>query len=460
MTETPTVSPASRGPLARKFIELGKLSWPIVVSRVGFLLLSVVDTILVGHYATDALAAISITHAVADTYMLIAAGMLMGILVVASISMGKSEPREAGLALRRGVRYSLGLGVGASLLALATLPLLTAFGVQAKLASQVSELMMIVVFGLVPMLIYIAYSFFLEGISKPLPATWVMLAGNLVNAALAYGLIYGKLGLPELGAAGSAWATTIVRVLLGAALCYYVHRLMPERDTYGVNAPFKWSWSGWEMQRQIGYGGGLSFGIEAGAFMLLALMAGAVSPVTAAACAILVNIRSTLFMVPMGVGFATSIQVGMGYGQQDLAEINRSTWAGIVLGVGATAAASVFVGLWPQPLLSLYSDDEALVAIAAGVMGLLAVTLLLDAWQAVMSNALRGREDALAPTLLQGIAYLLVMIPLCWFLMLYQQRGLAGLVESLLVGNLLASVLMTMRHWHLNGRARLVPVAA
>lgn len=460
MSDHASLSQAGSSPLVRKLLDLGRLSGPIVVSRVGFLLLSLVDTMLVGHYATDALAAISITHAVADTYMLIAAGMLMGILVIASIAIGKAEPLDAGLALRRGVRYAIGLGIGASLLTLASLPLLAVFGVQPDLAAQVSELMLIVVLGLTPMLLYIAYSFFLEGVSKPMPATIVMLGGNVINAGLAYGLIYGAFGLPEMGAVGSAWATTVVRLLLGAAICFYVHRLMPERDRYGVNAPFKWSWAGWEMQRKIGYGGGLSFGIEAGAFMLLAMMAGAVSPVAAAACAVLVNIRSTLFMVPMGVGFATSIQVGMGHGQQDMGEINRSTWAGMLLGVGATAVASIFLGAWPEPILSLYSDDRALLAAAAGVMGLLALAMSLDAWQAVMSNALRGREDALVPTLLQGVAYLLVMVPLCWLLMLQQQRGLAGLVGSLLIGNLVAAVLMTLRHWHLNRRTQLVAVPA
>lgn len=209
------------------------------------------------------------------------------------------------------------------------------------------------------------------------------------------------------------------------------------------------------MQRQIGYGGGLGFGVEALAFMLLAVMAGSVGPVVAAACAILVNIRSTLFMIPMGIGFATSIQVGMAYGQNDLADIKRSTWMGIVLGVGITTMVSIMMCVWPGQLLSIYSDDGALVVVAAQVMLLLALTLPLDAWQAVMSNALRGREDAMMPTILQSIAYLAVMSPLCWFLMLNQQRGLTGLVESLLVGNIVAAVLMTFRYRELNMRLRL-----
>ena len=455
MTYSTPESSSTSSLLKRKLLELGKLSGLIVVSRLGFLLMSVVDTVLVGRYATETLAAISITHAIADTYMLIAAGMLMGILVTASIAIGRSAPLEAGLALQRGVRYCLGLGVLASLMAVATLPLLTVFGVEQALARHISELMWIVALGLTPMLVYIAYSFFLEGISKPLPATIVILLGNVVNGVLSYGLIYGEFGLPELGGVGSAWGTTIVRVLLGAGICLYVHYLMPERDTYGVNAPFKWSWSGWEMQRQIGYGGGLGFGVEALAFMLLAVMAGSVGPVVAAACAILVNIRSTLFMIPMGIGFATSIQVGMAYGQNDLADIKRSTWMGIVLGVGITTMVSIMMCVWPGQLLSIYSDDGALVVVAAQVMLLLALTLPLDAWQAVMSNALRGREDAMMPTILQSIAYLAVMSPLCWFLMLNQQRGLTGLVESLLVGNIVAAVLMTFRYRELNMRLRL-----
>ena len=83
-------------------------------------------------------------------------------------------------------------------------------------------------------------------------------------------------------------------------------------------------------------------------------------------------------------------------------------------------------------------------------MLLLALALPLDAWQGVMSNALRGREDAMAPTLIHAIAYLVVMTPLGWLLTVQWQRGLVGIVEAMLVANVLAASLMTLRHRQLN----------
>lgn len=436
--------------LTEKLKQLSRLSLPIVISRIGFLLLSLVDTLLVGRYATEALAAISITHAIADTYMLIAAGLLLGILITSSIAIGKQQPREAGLALQRGVIYALGLGLVCVAVSLASLPLLVTFGVEASLAAAIAALMQVVVLGLPAILLYIAYSFFLEGISRPLPATWIILAGNLVNGVLCYAMVYGKFGFDEMGALGSAWCTTLVRCLMAIAIMVYVHRLFAQRQEYGINSRFAWAWSQWKMQRHIGYGGGLSFGIEAAAFMLIAVMAGVVSPLIAAACAVVVNIRSILFMVPMGIGFATSIQVGMAHGQGDTREINLSTWCGLWFGVALTAFCAVLLAVFPGPLLAQYSNDGQLLQIAIPAMLLLALALPLDAWQGVMSNALRGREDAMVPTLIHAIVYLLVMTPLGWLLTVQWQRGLEGIVEAMLVANLLAALLMTLRHRQLN----------
>ncbi|BAQ75376.1 putative Multidrug-efflux transporter [Pseudomonas sp. Os17] len=447
--------------LKDKLLQLSRLSGPIVVSRIGFLLLSLVDTMMVGRYATESLAAISITHAIADTYMLIAAGLLLGILVMGSIAIGQQDPRAAGLAAQRGVVQALGLGLLCALASVASLPLLSRFGVQADLAAAIAQLMGVVALGLPAILIYIAYSFFLEGISRPMPATLVILGGNLINGVLCYAMVYGAFGLPEMGALGSAWCTTLVRLLMALAIVLYVHRFMADRADFGINRRFAWGWSQWQMQRRIGYGGGLSFGIEAGAFMLIAVMAGVASPLIAAACAVLVNIRSILFMIPMGVGFATSILVGMAHGNRDLPDIQRSTQAGLWLGVSLSTLCALLLGALPGPLLAQYSHDAQLLAAALSSTLLLALALPFDAWQGVMSNALRGREDALAPTLIHGIAYLLLMVPLGWLLTLHWQRGLNGLVEAMLIGNLVAAALMTQRHYQLNRRAaQAAPAAA
>lgn len=435
---------------------IAKLSGPIVLSRVGFLLFSLVDIAMVGNYATGALAGISVAHAIVDTFMLIGAGMLYGILVNSSIAIGEDKPRDAGLALQRGIIYAIGLGIVAALGCLAMIPLLGLMGFSEELAATVGDVIFILVIGLVPVLIHIAYSFYLEGISKPLPATFVVLAANVINVVLNYALVYGKFGFSEMGAEGSAWSTTIVRTILALGLIAFVHFMFVEREKYGVNKLFKWAWSSWRMQRQIGYGGGVSFGLEAGAYMALAMIAGVVSPLAAATTAVLINIRSIMFMIPMGIGFATSIHVGMGFGEKDADEINLSTWTGSAIGMGCMAILSLALLLAPHQILAIYSQDALLVEAALSVILLVCIALPLDAWQSIMSSALRGREDAIVPTIYLGIAFVVVMIPGAWWLALQNGGGIAGLFQAVLVGNLVAAALMVYRHLALNsaGAAR------
>lgn len=436
--------------VAAKSRSIVKLSGPIVLSRVGFLLFSLVDIAMVGNYSTNALAGLSIAHAIVDTFMLIGAGMLYGVLVNASIAMGEDNPREAGLALQRGVIYSIGLGCIAALGCLGMIPFLHLLGFDEALASAISDVMLILVLGLVPVLIHIAYSFYLEGISKPLPATFVVLGANVINVFLNYGMVYGNFGFAEMGAEGSAWSTTFVRIILALGLIVFVHFMFVDREKFGVNKAFKWAWSSWSMQRQIGYGGGVSFGLEAGAYMVLAMVAGLISPLAAATTAVLINIRSLLFMAPMGIGFATSIHVGMGYGEKNTKEMNLSTWTGTGLGVICMTILSLALFLAPEQILEIYSQDALLLEAAMTVILLVVIALPLDAWQSIMSGALRGREDAIVPTIYLGVAYVLVMIPGAWWLALQSESGIVGLFQAVVAGNLIATLLMIYRHYALN----------
>lgn len=435
-----------------KVVDLLKLSGPIVLSRVGFLTLSFVDILMVGHYLTTSLAAISITHAIADTFMLIAAGMLYGVLVKTSMTAGEDSPEEAGHAVKRGVVYGFFLSIGAVMASLAIIPLLGVMGFEAGLAQAIQTLLFIVCIGLPAIVIHINYTFFLEGLARPTPATLFIFAGNILNVFLNYSLVFGKFGFPEMGAEGSAWSTTIVRVFLAVGLAFYVHFLMQGRKKYKLNSQFSWSWGSWKDQRQIGYGCGLSFGLESVAFMLLALIAGLISPVVASATAVLVNIRSLLFMLPMGIGFATSIQVSMANGAKDLKDLNFSTWVGTFLGVGLTALVSISFMFWPQELINLYSDDPELITLCLPVIIYLAIAMPLDAWQGVMCNALRGREDAAMPTLYHAIAFVCVMIPAAWWLGLKQNGGVIGIFEAVVVANFIACILFTHRHFQLNAK--------
>lgn len=444
--------PVPVGSLAARIQALAGLSGPIILSRIGFLLFSVVDLAMVGHYATQSLGALSIAHAIIDTFMLFCAGALYGILVCCSMSIGDNKPEEAGAHLKRGAIYAVGIGVLASLAVWAFSYSLGFFGFDDAFGGEVRRLIVLLIPGLVPVLVHIAYSFFLEGVSNPLPATIVVLLANVLNVFLNYALVFGKFGAPELGAEGSALSTTIIRFTLAIGLIVFVHCMYSKRGRYHVNKAFAWAWSSWSMMRRIGIGGGLSFGLEAGAYMALALMAGMISPLAAATMAVLINIRSLLFMVPMGIAFSTSVQVGMGHGAGDRDEVNQSTWVGVGFAVAVTFALCVLIWLAPREIIGIYTQDEVMISAALTAIPLLALALVLDAVQATMASALRGREDAIMPMVIHAIAFIVVMQPIAWALGIWSGHDAYGFFQAIAVGNLCAAVLLILRHFQLNAR--------
>src|SRR5690606_29336855 len=161
-----------------------------------------------------------------------------------------------------------------------------------------------------------------------------------------------------------------------------------------------WSWAGWRRQRQIGYGGGVSLGMETMSFMALSLFAGQLGPVPLAAYGIVINVLALIFMVAAGLGAATAVRVGIAHGRRDWPDQALAGWTGL----GANTAMMLLLGavlmLFPETIAGAYTTDPAVLAVVAQPIAFTALILVADGGQTVMLNALRGRNDVLIPTIL------------------------------------------------------------
>jgi MATE family multidrug resistance protein len=90
--------------------ELVRLAGPIVVSRSGFLLLVLADTVMTGRYKTAELAYLSIGMGVIMPLLITAIGMIMGTLVLTANAFGGEHYEECGPIWRRSILYALLLG--------------------------------------------------------------------------------------------------------------------------------------------------------------------------------------------------------------------------------------------------------------------------------------------------------------------------------------------------------------
>ncbi len=211
-----------------------------------------------------------------------------------------------------------------------------------------------------------------------------------------------------------------------------------------------WVWRmrdrhGWGLQRRLGYAAGASIGVEAFAFSSLNVMAGWFGAASLVAYAIGINLLGMIFMVSLGVGAATSVRVGHAFGRGDLPDAEVAGWTGLILNtLLALPIVAAFLA-WPQGFAAIYSADPEVLAVAAVMVAWIAAILPFDGAQAVMSNALRGRGETWAPMILQGIAYLGVMMPLAWALSTRLGMGAGGLFAAIAAGSVVSAVALSAR---------------
>lgn len=417
---------------------------PVVLARSGVMVLALVDTVVVGRFAADELAVLGLALTLVTTLLLIGIGLLMGTLVVTATEYGAGRFGACGVVWRRSLGYALGLGVIMASVCMVGEAILRLFGQSAELASRAAPVVQVLGIGLAPQLIFITTQYFLEGIRRPLPGMLLMLAANVLNAGLDVVLVFGHFGLPAMGALGSAWATTLVRLFLavGALLCVVSmadrRRYVPDRGAAANAPPAK-------LQRRLGYASGVSVGIEGVSFNGLGLIAGWLGPLPLAAFTIGLNLIALVFMLAVGVGAATAVQVGTASGRGDRSEAALAGWTGLTLfALAMLIVAGAFELLSPQ-LGALYTNDPALRRVLDPVLATLSLVLVVDGAQGVVSAAVRGRGDTWAATARHALSFLVVMLPAGWALAVEAERGAVGLFEAMLIGCTVAFAALAWR---------------
>ncbi len=430
--------------LARHLSEVLRLAWPVIVSRSGVMAMALVDTVMVGQFSTTELAYLSIGHMPFVPVFLILLGMVMGTVVKTSAAYGAENFIECGAVWRRSMPYAIYLGLFGCVISLFGEGMLIAAGQTDDLALHGGRIMFLLGLGLPAYMVGITCSFFLEGIKKPKPTMYAMLVANVVNVGLNWVLVYGHWGFDAMGAEGSAIATAIVRWLLAISVVLYIW-MMKDHEKFGVRLAPKGGWRAWAEQRHIGYSSAFSIGGESLAFAGMGMFAGWLGEVPLAAYSIAHNLVSMAFMVSLGVASATVVRVGIAWGRGDRADLQLAGWTGLAVNTVFMGLIGLSFGLFPVLLSSAYSSDTEVISIAATLIAFCGIVIIADGGQSVMVNAVRGAGGIWAPALIQNIAFLLVMLPLGWWLAIEKGHGAIGLYEAVFFATILSLLLLSAR---------------
>ena len=433
--------------LRRDLVELLTLAWPVVLSRLGYMSMGLIDTLVVARFSTKELGYNSLAWVIGGAILTAGIGLVSGVQVMTARHIGEGRPEATGGVLRRGVIYGFLVGAvcGVSSMLFGQTAL-TALKLDPDLVHGASRVLLILSMSLPLGLAGTAASGFLEAHSRPRPAMWAVWSCNGLNLVLDLWLVPGGFGVPALGAVGAAWGTMGARIVMLIWLLAYI-ALMKDARALGVFAPPIDGPEAAREQRRVGYGAGLLQFIEGGSFGAMTVVAGWLGGIAVAAWSILLNLSALIFMAPLGLGVATAVLVGRAYGAGDGQAVRRFGLLGFcVTAVVLTAIALAVVAFAPL-IARAYTPDMALIpAVEAGLV-LCSLFFVADGLQVVGAQALRAQSDVWVPSMSHSVSYLLVMCPLAWALAVHWGWGLSGIVWAVIAASLLAAGFLMTRFW-------------
>ncbi|MBV6658610.1 MAG: MATE family efflux transporter [Devosiaceae bacterium] len=439
------------------------LAGPVILSRVGVLLMTTLDVVVVGRAGAQELAFYVLGYAIFDSLVALMAGLQLGVPTLVSRSVGAGVPQFAGLIWRRGLLFAVVIG-GVFALALQSAPwFFSISGQDPLLAEGGGRVTALLGFCLPFMGLYLVSAMLLEALEKPFHATVAVGIANVVNLGLSIVLVFGFGPIPAMGAWGCALATLITSAALGIGLAAYVRYALKGREAYGladalVDGAAASDPPSAAEQRQLGFASGASYGLEAASFTAITLIAGLLGVIGLAAMGVMFQLFALTFMVSFGIAGATQVRVGNAWGRGNASDMERAGWAGFAMSVLCSVTLSALFLGFPEQAAGLLTNDAQVLAAAMPVMVWMVTALVADGGQTVLNHACRGRGDTWLPTLLHLCSYWLVMVPLAWVLGIALDGGPVGLYQAIMVSSFVSLVSMGVR-FRLLSRRGLPPAA-
>jgi len=422
--------------------ELLRLAIPVVLSELGWMAMSIVDTIMVGRLSPAAIGAVGISSAIFYVPALFGIGLLLGLDTLVAQAFGRGDFDDCHRALAQGVYLAIAYTPFAMLLVGFAPHLFPLIGITEAVRAPAQQYVQLLNLSALPLLIYVAFRRYLQGVGKVRPVTFALISANLVNWFGNWALIYGKFGLPAMGVRGSALSTCVARIYMAGVLVWWAWKHERERGH-----PLFAHWPGLRLTLlrrllQLGWPAASQLLFEVGAFSLATLMAGRLSPDILAAHQIVLNSASLTYMVPLGVSAAAAISVGHAVGAGNRPRARRNGSMAIALGaVFMALAATAFVAI-PKTLIHIYTHDPQTTAVGVRLLAVAAVFQIFDGIQGIGTGALRGLGRTRGAMLVNLVAYGVIGLPIGYGLCFKTQLGIYGLWTGLTLALIFAAALV------------------
>lgn len=449
--------PGSLSPWRVELTETVKLALPIALTQLGQVGMMTTDLALVGRLGGDAIAAAALAHVILFTAFVFGMGLTSAVAPLAAQAFGAREPRMVRRSLRVGLWAATILGIPLSFGQLWGEEFLLALGQEPKTAALAHDYLMGLAWSLIPAWWFIALRGFMGAVNRPQPAFWITLAAVPANFAIAYVLIFGAYGAPQLGIMGAGVATTLANLGMCAAALWVCYSQHPFKK-YQVLGRF-WRYDGHLMKQLIAIGLPMSatFLLEYGLFGGAGLVVGLFGASALAAHQIALQIAAILFMIPFGISLAATVRVGQEAGRKNPAGARLAGFVSLGLAFGFMTVMTILVVAFRIELPAFFMDASMndagqIISIASWLLLLGATFFVADGVQTAMAGALRGLNDTRIPMLFAAFSFWVVGFGALYALAFPLGFGVTGVWIGFTIGLIVYCVLLVTRFHRLTAR--------
>jgi len=421
-----------------------RLAVPIVIAEVGWIIMSLVDLAMIGRVGPDAIAAVSIGSAIFHVFAIVAEGLFLGLDTLVSQAYGGGRLDDCHRSMFAGVHFSLPFSLLLIVMVWATVPLVPLVGIGPAVSEQVGHFLVAMSWGFPALLCFFVLRRYLQAIHLVKIIPFALISANLVNLLGNYVLIYGKWGLPAMGAQGSGLSTSIARYYMLAVLVAYL--VWQNRKQHFHLGRFAWG-----IERRListmvrlGLPAAGQIALEVGVFSASTLIAGRLGAIVVSGHQIALSMASFTFMATVGLSSATAVRVGNAVGRNDADGANAAGWTGVALSAVFMLTAAFVFWTIPEYLVAGFTNDPNVAAVGIALLSIAAVFQFFDGLQVTVIGALRGSGDTRTPMLINILGWWMFGLPLGTYLCFSRGWGARGIWTGLCAGLILIGTLLAV----------------
>ena len=424
------------------------LSLPLIGGHVAQVLIGVGDTLIVGRYSTEALAALVLGTTIFFIIFIFGAGFSFAAMALISTANTEGDNIKIRRITRMALWLSLAFGCIVSPFFIFSERLLLFLGQDFNLAVLASDYLIFSGIAMFPALSSSVLRCYLAGMEYVKVTFYISVVAVLLNILINYLLVFGMFGFPELGIIGAGIATVLVNLFMFISFLIYAktkltrHNLFvrfwrPDRGVIGLVL-------------KMGSAIGITSLAEAGLFSASSIMIGWLGQIELAAHGIALQLASITFMLHLGLSDAATIRVSSALGKADKHKIINECWASLVISLGLSSLAIlIFLG-FPKLLISTFLNSEEInsnliIEMGISLLALAALFQLVDGGQALAIHLLRGIHDTTIPMYIAVISYWIIGLPCGYVLSFHYNFGAQGIWLGLVLGLGFACLFLLLR---------------